>query len=139
VDAILEAVVASALSGAPPQEGGSRIGVDTDVHVDEQKLAVEAGAAARCEDVCKMLRARRLHCPALEGNLSVGATVPSSAARPLVRPSLLALEADMDHGTVRFRGAVVKDVAGLDAKRLLCGCGGDSTIVRRVTFRLEPA
>jgi glycolate oxidase len=139
VDAVLEAVVASALSGAPPQQGGSRIGADADIHVDEQNLTVEAGAAARCEDVRKMLRARRLHCPALEGNLTVGATVQSSAARPLVRPSLLAIEAEMAHGTVRFGGAAVKDVAGLDAKRLLCGGGGDAAIVRRVTFRLEPA
>jgi glycolate oxidase len=47
VDAVLEAVVASVLSGAPPQQGRSRSGADTDVHVDEQNLAMEAGAAAR--------------------------------------------------------------------------------------------
>jgi len=59
------------------------------------------------------------------------------ATRGSVRPSPLALEAEMEHGRVRFGSAAIKDVAGLDAKRLLAGSGGGVGVVLRATFHVD--
>ena len=73
------------------------------------------------------------------GSGTVGEAVQAPAGRPAVRPPLLAVEADMDHGRVRFGSAAIKDVAGLDAKRLLAGTGGAAGTIVRATFRVTPA
>jgi len=139
VDAALADLAAAALSGATRRPEPFRGGAAADVEIDEENLTVAAGAAARCEDVQKLLSDRRLRCPALAGRGTVGAAVQAPAARRSVRHSLLALEAEMAHGRVRFGSAAIKDVAGLDAKRLLTGAGGGLGAVLRATFRVDPA
>jgi len=51
---------------------------------------------------------------------------------------LLAIEAELEHGRVRFGSAAIKDVAGLDAKRLLTGSSGGVGVLRRAIFRVTP-
>jgi len=109
------------------------------VELDEENLSVQAGAAARCEDVSRLLEQRGLRCVALDAPGLVGDVIRSREARDAVRPSLLAIDAEMDHGSVRFGSAAIKDVAGLDAKRLLAGCTTQVTNIERATFRVSPA
>jgi len=139
VDAALRELVAAALSGATLRPAPFRVGAEADVEIDEENLTVTAAAAARCEDVRMLLADRRLRCPALAGIGTVGEAVQAPAARGSVRPSLLAVEAEMAHGRVRFGSAAIKDVAGLDAKRLVTGSGGGLGVVLRATFRVDPA
>jgi len=75
----------------------------------------------------------------LEANGIVGGAVLAQATRSSVRPSLLAVDAEMDHGQVRFGSAAIKDVAGLDAKQLLVGSGGSAGTLLRATFRVTPS
>jgi len=143
IDTALEELVGKALSGSKAQLAPMRSGAEAAVSLDEENLTVEAGAGARCEVVRKMLADRKLRCAAVEGSGTVGDAVQSPETRGSVRPSLLAIEAEMAHGRVRFGSAAIKDVAGLDAKRLLVGSGGGSGggigVVVRATFRVDPS
>ena len=118
---------------------------DAAITIDPENLTVAVGAAARCHDVRRQLAAVKLRCGALDEEGSVGDAVRSSVRRATVRPALLSIEAELPHGRVRFGSAAVKDVAGLDAKRLLVGgegaLGGGKDGTRsltRVIFRVEP-
>ncbi len=137
VDTALGALVTAALSGAGVPHAPSRIGGETTVEIDEENLTLKAGARARCEDVRRHLGSRRLWCPALEGSGTVGEAVQGRTNRAAARSSLLAVEAGMAHGKVRFGSCAMKDVAGLDAKRLLAGSGGGAAVLLGATFRLE--
>jgi glycolate oxidase len=137
VDTALDALVTAALSGSGVPHAPSRIGGETTVEIDEENLTLKAGARARCEDVRRHLGARRLRCPALEGTGTVGEAVQGRTTRAAVRSSLLAVEGEMAHGKVRFGSSAMKDVAGLDAKRLLTGSGGGVAVLLSATFRLE--
>ena len=139
IDRALEKLVAAALSGSTLSAAPPRTGDDATIEVDEENLTVQAGAAARCEDVRRVLANRKLRCPALDAPGTVGQALQSSDTRLACRPSLLAVEADMAHGRVRFGSAAIKDVAGLDAKRLLTGAGGDVASLLRATFRVGPS
>jgi glycolate oxidase len=140
VDATLEALVAAALSGSPsPPASPSRTGTDATIDIDEENLTLDVGAAARCKDVRKILEDRRLRCVALDGSGTVADAVHAPTNRHSVRSSLLAIEAEMVHGQVRFGSGAIKDVAGLDAKRLLVGPGRRAAAVLRTTFRVTPS
>jgi glycolate oxidase len=134
----LEELVADALRGSQTPDTPPRMGDDKGIDIDEQNLTVDAGAAARCADVAIALKQRGLRCAAFEGSGNVGDAVRAREGREGVRRSLLAVEAEMDHGRVRFGSAAVKDVAGLDAKRLLAGSGGVFGRIERATFRASP-
>jgi glycolate oxidase len=134
----LEAMVAAALGGSPSIGIPCRIGIDAGVAIDEENLTVEVGAAARCEDVRSALAQRALKCKAFDEPGSVGEAVQTPQDRAGVRQMLLAVDAEMEHGRVRFGSAAIKDVAGLDAKRLLTGTGGAFAKLERATFRVTP-
>ena len=138
-DAVLEKLVAAALSNSAPVPDPARVGVDATIEIDEENLTVQSGAAALREDVRRMLKGRGLRCAAFEGSGTVGEAVQGPKQRRSVRSSLLAIEVEMDHGPVRFGSAAVKDVAGLDAKRLLAGSGGAPGTVLRAIFRVTPS
>ncbi len=118
---------------------------DAAITIDPENLTVAVGAAARCHDVRRQLADVKLRCRAVDEEGSVGDAVRSSGRRATVRLALLSIEAKLPHGRVRFGSAAVKDVAGLDAKRLLVGgeraLGGGKDGARsltRVIFRVEP-
>jgi glycolate oxidase len=139
-DEALLALVAAALSKAgtvPNAPGG--FGVDATIDVDEENLTVRAGAAATCLQVRKVLHDKGLQCAALDGEGVVGEVIQKPDRRSKVRASLLAIDAEMAHGRVRFGSAAIKDVAGLDAKRLFTGCGGAPGTIERATFRAASA
>ena len=138
VDPEIEGLVTAALSGSPSHPAPSRSGPESGVAIDEENLTVETGAAARCEDVRDVLGARGLRNEAFEGTGTVGDAVHGPGTLHSVRPSLLAIEAELEHGRVRFGSAAIKDVAGLDAKRLLTGPSGGVGVLQRAIFRVTP-
>ena len=139
LDATTTDLVAACLDRSPLISAAPRAGDDTSIAIDEENLTVEAGAAATCEEVRKALARKRLRCAAMESAGTIGECVQSSRTRNSVRSSLLAVEAHMAHGRVRFGSAAIKDVAGLDAKRLLAGAGGALGTLLRATLRVIPS
>lgn len=152
-DAVLHELVVAALGGRRAEAVGAGSGDDTSVSIDEENVTVEAGAAASSEDVRKLLASRGLACaafdePPTDSTVEDGSptitdqhrrirdVVASWTLRERVRPALLCIEADLPHGRVRFGSAAVKDVAGLDAKRLLTG--NRLATIARATFRAAP-
>jgi FAD/FMN-containing dehydrogenase len=76
----------------------------------------------------------------MESEGSVGEMVARRGNRPPARGSLLEVDGTLVGGApVRFGSAAVKDVAGLDAKRLLAGGRGRFGRVERAVFRAFPA
>ena len=107
LDTGLERLVTAGLSDSPLPALGLPTSAEATIDIDEENPTVEVGAAARCQDVRKVLGARRLRCAAFEASGTVGETVQAWATRRLVRPSLLMVEAEMPHGRVRYGSAAV--------------------------------
>ena len=120
--------------------GGTVAGGGSDIEVDAENLTVTAGAAADCGTVTLALAAKGLRSSALEVEGTVGEVVATRGNRNPARGGLLAIEATLLEGErVRFGSAAVKDVAGLDAKRLLAGAEGGFGRVEAATLRVTPA
>jgi glycolate oxidase len=139
VDRLIEAFVTAALSHALPHAGRSELGSDTGIELDEENLSVGVGASASCEDVRTILGQRRLRCEALEGAGVAGDVMQDPTRRAAVRSSLLAITSEMPHGRVRFGSSAIKDVAGLDAKRLMASASDSLGTLLRADFRVRPA
>ena len=136
------AAVVAAVRGAGSPAGGvvDIAGGGGAIEVDAENLTVTAGAAADCVATSVALAAQGLRCAAVEGEGTVGELVALMGNRNPARGALLAVEATLPDGErVRFGSAAVKDVAGLDAKRLLAGGGGGFGRIERATLRAAPA
>ncbi len=131
----LSAALAGRKLGTGEAHGDAR-----DILVDEENLTVETGAGERCDEVVARLGRLALRCPALEDSAeTVGEHLASAGHRQPARGALLCVEATLADGpAVRFGSAAVKDVAGLDAKRLIAGTQGAFGRIERAIFRVTP-
>jgi glycolate oxidase len=127
--------------------GGARVfpppGADrpryTIVEVDAENMSLTAGCAAICRDVAAAARATGLSCPAMECDGVVADLKEGAGHRQPARRALLGVEATLPGGhRATFGSAAMKDVAGLDAKRLIAGGRGAFGRMRRVTLRAVP-
>lgn len=136
---IFERAVRGAIEGRPAEAAGGA-GSESGIAVDSENLTVEAGAAASCAEAVAALAAAGMRCPALERDGTVGALVAEHGNREPARGALLAVEATLPDGErARFGSAAVKDVAGLDARRLVAGGRGAFGRVERAILRAIPA
>ena len=112
---------------------------DTEVVVDTENMTLAAGGAALCRDVAAAARAAGLSCPAMESDGVVADVIEVAGHRRPARSALLGVEAMLPGGHhATFGSAAMKDVAGLDAKRLIAGGRGVFGRVQRVTLRAVP-
>ena len=112
---------------------------DTTVDVDAENMSLTAGGAAFCRDVAAAAQAAGLSCPAMESKGVVTDAIESAGHRQPARRALLGVEATLPRGhRAKFGSAAMKDVAGLDAKRLIAGGRGAFGRVERVTLRAAP-
>ncbi|MGA5462017.1 FAD-linked oxidase C-terminal domain-containing protein [Mycobacterium sp. NPDC050041] len=112
---------------------------DREVHVDIENMSLAAGGAALCRDVAAAARAVGLSCPAMEIDGVVGDNIEGAGHRRPARSALLGVEATLPGGYhATFGSAAMKDVAGLDAKRLIAGGRGAFGRVERVNLRATP-
>lgn len=104
--------------------------------IDARNLTARVEAGVRMTDFRRQLAAEglRLDLPELEG--SVGGLI-ASKAWPDLRDLLLGLEIVTAEGTlVELGGKTVKNVAGYDAVRLMCGSQGAYGVIIAATFAL---
>jgi glycolate dehydrogenase FAD-linked subunit len=112
---------------------------DTTVDVDAENMSITAGGAAFCHDVATAARAAGLSCSAMESDGVVADAIEGAGHRQPARRALLGVEATLPGGhRARFGSAAMKDVAGLDAKRLVAGGRGAFGRVERATLRAIP-
>ena len=112
---------------------------DTEVDIDAENMSLTAGGAALCRDVAAAARAAGLSCPAMETDGVVADVIEVAGHRQPARGALLGVEATLPGGHhARFGSAAMKDVAGLDAKRLIAGGRGAFGRVKRVTLKAVP-
>jgi glycolate oxidase len=133
--------VRAALARTPQDfEARAELSLPGGIEIDAENLVVRAGGAEACTAVMSMLASARLSCPALDGAGAIAQLVQSRGNVGEVRAALLAVEAVLPDGhAVVFGGPAVKDVAGLDLKRLVAGGGGAFGRVTRATLRVRPA
>ena len=75
----------------------------------------------------------------METDGTVADAIEIAGHRQPARAALLGIEATLPGGhPARFGGAAMKDVAGLDAKRLVAGGGGAFGRVTQVTLKAVP-
>jgi glycolate oxidase len=114
---------------------------DTTIDVDAQNMSLTAGGAALCRDVAAAARAAGLSCPAMDsdGAVAVADAIEGAGHRQPARRALLGVEAILPGGhRAKFGSAAMKDVAGLDAKRLIAGGRGAFGRVERATLKAVP-
>lgn len=112
---------------------------DTTVDVDAENMSLTAGGAAFCRVAAAAARAAGLSCPAMESDGVVADAIEGAGHRQPARRALLGVEATLRGGyRAKFGSAAMKDVAGLDAKRLIAGCRGAFGRVERATLRAIP-
>jgi glycolate oxidase len=111
---------------------------DTTVDIDAENMSLTAGGAALCRDVAAPARAAGLSCPT-ETDGVVADAIEDAGHRQPARRALLGIDATLPGGyRAKFGSAAMKDVAGLDAKRLIAGGRGALGRVERVTLRAVP-
>ena len=111
----------------------------TTVDVDAENMSLTAGGGVFCRDVAAAARAAGLSCPAMESEGMVADAIESAGHRQPARRALLGVEATLPGGyRAKFGSAAMKDVAGLDAKRLIAGGRGAFGRVERATLRAVP-
>jgi glycolate oxidase len=120
----------------PPAADAPR---DTMVDVDADNMSLTAGGAVICRDVAAAARVAGLSCPAMESDGVVADAIEGAGHRQPARRALLGVEATLPGGyRAKFGSAAMKDVAGLDAKRLIAGGRGAFGRVERATLRAVP-
>ena len=113
--------------------------LDTEVDIDAENMSLTAGGAALCRDVAAAASAAGLSCPTMECDGVVADVIEDPGNRRPARSALLGVEATLPGGhQAKFGSAAMKDVAGLDAKRLIAGGRGAFGRVQRVTLRAVP-
>ena len=137
---LAEAVRTALLGTAPNRRVRGELARPGGIEVDVENLVVSAGGAESCAAAVSVLAAARFSCPALQTPGTVGELVEGDGNAGEARAALLAVEALLPDGhPAVFGSAAVKDVAGLDLKRLVAGGGGAFGRVTRATFRVRPA
>ncbi len=132
--------VASALDGhqpaSPPPTHHQR---DAEIHIDAENMSLTVGAAASCRDAEAAANAAGLSCSTMERDDLVADAIEVDGHRHPARRALLGVEATLPGGHhATFGSAAMKDVAGLDAKRLVAGGRGAFGRLERVTLRAVP-
>ena len=133
--------VAAALAGRPTDLPSPVLHTahDREVDVDVENMSLAAGGAAWCRDVAAAARAVGLSCPAMEIDGVVADVIEVAGHRRPARSALLSVEATLPGGYhATFGSAAMKDVAGLDAKRLIAGGRGAFGRVQRVILKATP-
>lgn len=113
---------------------------------EDMTLVVQAGATLAAVDAVLAPHGQRLPIdPPFPGRTTVGGLIATDAFGPLraahgrVRDALIGVQVALVDGTlVRGGGRVVKNVAGYDLMKLLCGSFGTLGIVTEAAFRLRP-
>lgn len=133
--------VVAALTGrmptVPPSvPDGAR---DRAVRVDAENMTLTVGGGASCRQAAETVANAGLSCPTLETDGLVAEVIESAGNHQPARAALLGIEATLpgEHHA-RFGSAAMKDVAGLDAKRLVAGGRGAFGRVERVILRAMP-
>jgi glycolate oxidase len=133
------AAVRIALAGASTVSLPAAAPRDTTVDVDAENMSLTAGGGAFCRDVAAAALAAGLSCPAMERDGLVADAIESAGHRQPARRALLGVEATLPRGhRATFGSAAMKDVAGLDAKRLIAGGSAAFGRVERATLRAAP-
>jgi FAD/FMN-containing dehydrogenase len=102
-------------------------------------MTLTAGGAASSHDAAAAALAAGLSCPAMATDAIVAQLIEGSGNRQPARAALLGIDAVLAGGhRARFGSAAMKDVAGLDAKRLVAGGRGAFGRVERATLRAVP-
>ena len=131
--------VASALAGLRLASSAPREPCDREVVIDTENMSLTAGGAARCRDVVAAANAAGLFCSAMGCDGMVADIIEAEGHRQPARPALLGVEAVLPGGhRAKFGSSAMKDVAGLDAKRLIAGGAGAFGRVTRATLRAIP-
>jgi len=131
--------VTAALAGRQPASKACRTPSDTDIVIDTENMSLTAGATAHCRDVAAAARAAGLSCATMERDGIVADVIEGSGHRQPARRALLGVEVMLPGGHhARFGSAAMKDVAGLDAKRLIAGGDGAFGRLTRATLRAIP-
>lgn len=113
---------------------------------EDMTLVVQAGATLAAVDAALAPHGQRLPIdPPFPERTTVGGLIATDAFGPLraahgrVRDALIGVQVALVDGTlVRGGGRVVKNVAGYDLMKLLCGSFGTLGIVVEAAFRLRP-
>jgi glycolate oxidase len=135
------AAVAAALAGGTPvtPEPPLDAGPDHAISVDTENMTVTVGGGAPARDAANATETAGLSCPTVATDAVVAALIEGSGNRQPARAALLGLEAVLPDGhRATFGSAAMKDVAGLDVKRLVAGGRGAFGRVERVTLRAMP-
>jgi glycolate oxidase len=135
------AAVAAALAGRTPPGPESALEGEHDqtISVDAENMTLAAGARASCRDAAAAAATAGLSCPSMETDGIVADTIEAAGNRQPARAALLGIEALLAGGHhARFGSAAMKDVAGLDAKRLIAGGQGTFGRIERVILRATP-
>jgi glycolate oxidase len=109
-----------------------------EIAFDEENLTVDVAGSVTCRDLASALSARRFASDWLDVEGSVRQAVEDGDQMEL-RAALLGVTVTLLDGPIaRFGSAAIKDVAGLDAKRLVAGGGGAFGTVSRAILRVRP-
>ena len=133
--------VAAALAGRTPVTPAlpPDPGPDQAITVDTENMTVTAGGCAPARDAADATEAAGLSCPTMATDSLVAAVIEGTGNRQPARAALLGLEAVLPDGhRATFGSAAMKDVAGLDVKRLVAGGHGAFGRVERATLRATP-
>ena len=135
-EAVRTALVGQTRVLPPP---GGAVPHDMTIAVDAENMSLTAGGAAMCSDVAAAATAAGLSCRAMEIDGAVADVIEVAGHRQPARSALLGVKAILPGGHhATFGSAAMKDVAGLDAKRLVAGGRGTFGRVERVTLRAAP-
>ena len=136
------AAIAAAVAGRRPAVDGSAPapgGGDDAIDVDAENMTLTVGGAASCRDAAAAATDAGLSCPTMETDDRAAAVIEAAGNRQPGRAALLGVEAVLPGGhRARFGSSAMKDVAGLDAKRLVAGGRGAFGRVERATLRAMP-
>jgi glycolate oxidase len=112
---------------------------DEEISVDVENMTLTAGASAACLDAAAAVERSGLSCPAMQVDGLVGPVIEQAGSSQPARGALLGVEAVLPDGyDARFGSSAMKDVAGLDVKRLLAGGRRAFGEVSRVTLKAAP-
>jgi glycolate oxidase FAD binding subunit len=136
--------------GAAPTRLDVRVDLDrlaSELQHSAGDLVVRAGASLRFEDLSRELAkaGQRLSIDEVVPGSSVGGVVATALSGPLryrygsVRDLILGARfVRADGQSAKAGGSVVKNVAGYDVSKLLCGSEGTLAVLTECIFRLHP-
>jgi FAD/FMN-containing dehydrogenase len=113
---------------------------DDTIGVDTENMTLTAGGAASCRDAAAAAKAAGLSCLAMNTDGVAADIIESTGNRQPTRSALLGLNATLPDGhRAMFGSGAMKDVAGLDAKRLIAGGRGAFGHIESAILRAMPA